>query len=358
MPSFSFNGRFLHAKPTGVQRVASNIIRTLDTALSAGMHTPLSFDILTPKGPRQPLPLQGIEVRESGNSSGQLWEQVELPLAPTRGRLINLCNAAPLFVPSAATMIHDGQVYITPESYSPGFAAWYRFSQPRICARAQVVLTVSEFSKRILVENHVASEDRIVVIHNGVDHVLDVPSTPDALPELGLVEFEYVVVFANFQKHKNFELILRLWALGDLDRTKLVVIGDVDWDRIKQHYQLDPIRDVLLAGRRPDGAVRALLENAACLVFPSTTEGFGLPPLEAMLLGCPVVAAPMGAVPEVCGAVATYADAGAPEAWRAAILDHIRRGRDPEQQAALRRHASTFTWKRAVDQLISILEQL
>ncbi len=357
-PDFSINGRFLHAAPTGVQRVAYNLIRSLDSILEASSGSAQEFEVLTPAGPRRSLPTARIPIREIGRSTGQVWEQLALPTASGRGQLINFCNAAPLLADSAVTMIHDGQVFITPESYSRKFAGWYRFSQPRICARAKFVLTVSEYSKRILVENRVAPEDKIMVIHNGIDHVLSFPAIPETCSNLGLVPFDYVVIFANFQKHKNFELILRLWARGYMDRLKLVVIGDVDWDGVKSHYGLDAIPDVLLAGRLSDGAVRSLLESAVCLAFPSTTEGFGLPPLEAMLLGCPVVVAPMGAVPEVCGEAAIYADPDRPDAWRAAILEQKGRGQEPQQRADLQSHASAFTWRRAADQLLALLDRV
>jgi glycosyltransferase involved in cell wall biosynthesis len=97
--------------------------------------------------------------------------------------------------------------------------------------------------------------------------------------------------------------------------------------------------------------------NAGTLAFPSLTEGFGLPPLEAMALGCPVVAAPFGALPEVCGEAALFADPFSPDAWRLNILKAL----DNEAVrhyliSAGRRQADGFTWKQAALNLCDALK--
>jgi glycosyltransferase involved in cell wall biosynthesis len=114
---------------------------------------------------------------------------------------------------------------------------------------------------------------------------------------------------------------------------------------------------VLFAGRVSDGELRALYENAACLAFPSTTEGFGLPPLEAMGLGCPVVVAPCGALPEVCGDAALYAPPGAPAAWAQAIrrLDGDAGLRQRMMEAGLAR-AALYRWEDSARRLLEVIE--
>src|SRR5438874_102629 len=80
------------------------------------------------------LPLSAMRFEADSLLRGQAWEQIELPLAADRARLINLCNAGPLLAPSALTLIHDAQVYLSPQSYSPAFARWYRLALPRLAA--------------------------------------------------------------------------------------------------------------------------------------------------------------------------------------------------------------------------------
>jgi glycosyltransferase involved in cell wall biosynthesis len=107
-------------------------------------------------------------------------------------------------------------------------------------------------------------------------------------------------------------------------------------------------------GRVSDAELRALYAHALCLVFPSRYEGFGLPPLEAMACGCPVVAARAGAVPEVCGEAALWFDPAAPATLREALLRLITQDgvREGLRDAGLIR-AAGFTWERAARELLA-----
>ena len=101
---------------------------------------------------------------------------------------------------------------------------------------------------------------------------------------------------------------------------------------------------------------RALFEAAACIAFPSITEGFGLPPLEAMSVGCPAVVAPNGALPEVCGDAAIYADAEDPGAWAAAIAAIVAA---PERRRVLGAvawlQAAKFPWSASAAKLLQVI---
>jgi glycosyltransferase involved in cell wall biosynthesis len=118
-------------------------------------------------------------------------------------------------------------------------------------------------------------------------------------------------------------------------------------------------KNVVFAGRVSDGELRALLESAACLAFPSTTEGFGLPPLEAMLLGCPAVVAPCGALPEVCGDSVVYVDPHDDAGWAEAIGAYVQDGRMRTRAAARgRHHASRYTWRRSAERLLTVIDDV
>jgi glycosyltransferase involved in cell wall biosynthesis len=110
---------------------------------------------------------------------------------------------------------------------------------------------------------------------------------------------------------------------------------------------------VRLTGYVTDAQLRALYESAACFVFPSRYEGFGLPPLEAMACGCPVIASDAASIPEVCGDAALSFDRDDPAALRAQ-LDRLLG--DPALRAALaeagRHRAATYTWERAARGLL------
>jgi glycosyltransferase involved in cell wall biosynthesis len=255
-------------------------------------------------------------------------------------------------------MIHDAQVFITSDSYSWAFANWYRQVLPLIGRRHARILTVSEFSAGQLASYGVARRDKISVIPNGVDHLLAHNSSREILSRLNLGQREFVVGLANVQTHKNIGLLLKAFSSTELTDLKLVLVGTALREQFEMLGHSVP-SNVVFAGRVSDGELRALLESALCVGFPSTTEGFGLPPLEGMFLGCPAIMAPCGALTEIGSDSALFAAPDDPRQWIQAIrklaeepncwADYSRAGRE---------RASCFTWKRAGEKLIEVIREV
>jgi glycosyltransferase involved in cell wall biosynthesis len=353
----ALNGRFLAAPQTGVQRVAANLVLGLDRLAAERGEAAGDWVLRAPQGVRHRLPLAAVRFEGASWLKGQAWEQLELPLAAAGAGLVNLCNAGPLMAPSALTLIHDAQVWLSPQSYPAAFARWYRVALPRLAARSRRVVTVSEFSRRMLARFGIAPLERIAVVPNGVDHMLDIAPEPAVLDRLGLAPGAFAFAFGSLQPHKNLALLLRAFAESALADLRLVVSGP-GAAAVAQAFGAAPPRNVLFAGRLTDGEVRALLEAAACLACPSTTEGFGLPPLEAMILGCPAVVAPAGALPEVCGPVASYAPADDVGAWAAAIsaLANDASGRAARSRQ-VKDHAARYSWRRSAQRLRELIAE-
>jgi glycosyltransferase involved in cell wall biosynthesis len=155
------------------------------------------------------------------------------------------------------------------------------------------------------------------------------------------------VALSTTQVHKNIAILLKAFARPEMADLVLVLFGSTSRAAFEAAAMAVP-PNVRFAGRVSDGEMRALMEAAVCIAFPSTTEGFGLPPLEAMLLGCPAVVAPCGALPEVCGDAALYAEPFDDSDWSdkiSAIAD------SPELRERLsvagRQQAGRFTWRAA-----------
>ncbi len=357
---YVLNGKFLRASPTGVHRVAAELSAALAMLVeeSHAAARGLSLSGLAPHDGLARARELPFAFARLGPLTGVPWEQLTLPLHRRRGTLLNLCNLGPVLSRDAVTMIHDVQVLLSPQSYNPAFRLWYRSVQPLIARRHRHLLTVSDFSRDQIVQAGLCAADKVSVVHNGCDHILREIADPASFDCLGLTENGYVVALANTQPHKNIAVLLRAFADPRLAAIKLVLFGGADRGAFEQAGLVVPA-NVVFAGRISDGELRFLLEHALCLAFPSQTEGFGLPPLEAMALGCPAIVAPCGALPEVCGEAALYAQPDDPGEWATRISDLAGSSALRNQRADCGlRQAARFTWRNSAITLAAVLSQI
>ncbi|MEH6756671.1 MAG: glycosyltransferase family 1 protein [Parasphingorhabdus sp.] len=353
----AINGKFLSAEPTGVHRVAEELIRNAYAIIDADHHMSeqLQLELLVPSDGMENAERLGLPYRIVGPFTGIAWEQLTLPLHAGGRTLLSLCNVGPVLSRNAVTMFHDAQVHIAPDSYSPMFRLWYHFHQPICGKRHRRILTVSDYSREQLDQYKVANRDKTKVILNGVDHVLETAADDEILSELELERNGFAVALANIQPHKNIGLLLKVFSRPELQNLKLVLFGSATRDMFQSAGHLVP-SNVIFAGRVSDGELRSLYANALCLAFPSRTEGFGLPPLEAMTTGCPAIVAPEGALPQVCGDGAIYAGADDLDAWVNAISLMSSDGSYLAKiRAAGLSQSAAFTWKRAASQMVEYL---
>jgi len=349
--ALAINGKFLSAAPTGVHRVAAELANAL-ADLAADHPGELDIELWLPRDAVERAAAIRLPARLLGKLTGIAWEQLSIPWRNRDRLLLNLCNIGPVARANAITMIHDAQVHLTPRSYGRPFRLWYKLIQPLLGRRNRRILTVSEYSRSQIAHAGICPADRITVVHNGVDHIARVSPEPAALAQLGLTRTRFVVALATVQAHKNIAVLAEAFAAPALADIRLVLVGGDGREAFAARgIALPP--GAIFAGKVSDGALRALFEQALCVAFPSRTEGFGLPPLEAMLLGCPAVVAPCGALPEVCCEAALYADPDRAEEW----IHHIRALAD---DAALRQRyseagrarARRFTWRAAAERLL------
>jgi glycosyltransferase involved in cell wall biosynthesis len=363
--TFWINGRFLFRNVTGVERVAHELLRALAQAClntqGEMMHNgqQWSFRIAVPGGEAKDLgpSLYGMPIDRVGRRTGHAWEQLELARFQPQGFLINLCNTAPLFRHRQGIFFHDAQVYAIPGNFNWKFSAWYRVMLNVAGRRAQRLWTNSQFSRSELARFVGLSESRLEVLHLGCDHMrrLDATMPADVQAQLPAGPFALAVSSAN--PNKNFASVVKaLDLLGDA-APPCVIVGQ-KYAAVFGDAALKSDRIVEL-GYVTDEALAALYGRAACLTYPSFYEGFGLPPLEAMVFGCPVVSGNRSSLPEVCGDAALYCDPADP----ASLADGIRRIlSQPDLAADLKARgqarAAMFTWQACADRFVSSLASL
>ncbi|MFD1343069.1 glycosyltransferase family 4 protein [Litorisediminicola beolgyonensis] len=345
------NGRFLCRPTLGVDRVA----RELVAALLARRDAP-ALRALHPEAEAWDVPAALSATAVPGPGSGALWEQAALARA-TEGRwCLSLCNTGPLALRRQVVMLHDAQAWDAAESYRPAFRRWYRWLQPRLARRAALVLTVSQHSRARLERHGVVPEGHAQVIPNGADHILRTDADPRILERHDLQRRGFFLTLGAQARHKNLALAIDAHRLSP-ERLPLVIAGG-GGSVFAGHETPDP-PGVLRIGRVSDAELRALYEHAAGFLMPSRTEGFGLPALEAMLCGCPVLASTGGALPETCGEAAVLLDPDAPEAWSRKMTRLLRA---PSHAAALseagRAHARRYTWAASAERLARHLAAL
>ena len=340
------NGKFAAQRVTGVQRFARELTGALDELLPGETSAP-RFVLLLPPG-TPPLGLTTIAERTvRGPASLHLWEQVTLPWAARRGVLLNLTGSAPLLHPRQVASLHDMAVFDHPEAYTRGFATWYRFLFKVIAARAVSILTVSNFSKRAI-ERILRPSVPVTVVYNAAAHITKISAERPVGPAASLRAQNYVLAVGSTNPTKNFGRLLECLRLVPNVDTTACIVGGSNAAVFDDRLRGETGSAVIWAGAVSDRNLKWLYENARLFVFPSYYEGFGIPPLEAMACGCPVIASDAAAIPEVCGDAAVYFNPYDVEAMAAALRwvagDDALRNR---LISAGRQRAEIFSWARS-----------
>jgi glycosyltransferase involved in cell wall biosynthesis len=353
-PNLLINGRFLGRRATGVDRFAFETIRALDQLIELRdpLVAGLRAEIIVPDAlAGMPNPFRHVGLRASGRGGGLRWEQLALPQA-ARGRLLlNLCNSGPLLYRRQITVLHDAAPTRVPDSYSRSFVAWYRLMAPRIGRVSQRVITVSEFSRRELCDAYRIPAGKIGVVSESGEHMLRVQQD-ESTEAFTLNERPFVLAVGSLNRHKNFQLVAEAARLIRDAQFDIVVVGGGD-ARVYGTGQDALPGFVKHLGYVSDDKLAALYRRAACFVYPSRYEGFGLPPVEALALGCPVIASRLPAVQEACGDAVLYTSPDDP-AELARLLERITS--DAALRASLRERGrartAELTWRATAVKLI------
>jgi len=333
------NGRFLARRVTGVERYGREILRCMG---------------------RIPAPSSGegyqVESTHRQGWMGHAWEQFILPAKLHQHSVLwSPANTGPLMIRNQALTIHDLSPIEHPEWFRKSFSTWYRLFLPILAKRVLRIFTPSEYVKK-KVEQRFAVKD-VMVTPNGVDHAIFRPGAKQN--QFDLPEY-YVLFVGSLEPRKNLDLLLHTW---DEIRTEfknmwLMIVGVSGTVFKTMNFSHDTER-VRYLGYVEDEALAGLYANATVFVLPSQDEGFGLPALEAMASGTPVVVSDAGAVPEVVGQAGMIFCLSNPEEFRHTLAeclsnDHLRL---ELREKGLRR-AQQFSWQTTAELVWKNLNEL
>jgi glycosyltransferase involved in cell wall biosynthesis len=308
-------------------------------------------------------------VSPHGNLGRTLWEFTRLPVHIKRlgchlvhglGGLSPRGKNCPLVL-----TVHDLIYHHFPESVPLGPRLFLRWMLPRLARRADIIITPSHNTARDVVTILGVPSDRIRVIAEGPGQVFerihDLERIQPVLAKHG-IRLPYILSVCRAYPHKNLAGLLLAFACLDRRDVQLVLVGDRPTQVSELNYLASALRlgqNVLFTGFLPKSDLDALYSAASVFAFPSLIEGFGLPVLEAMASGAPVVASNLTSIPEVAGDAALLTDQRDPAAF-AALLEQVLDSVDLQEtlrQRGLAR-ARTFSWERAGRQTVETYQLL
>ncbi|HEV2770900.1 MAG TPA: glycosyltransferase family 1 protein [Solirubrobacteraceae bacterium] len=253
--------------------------------------------------------------------------------------------------------IHDVLPLRAPELFPTVVRANFRLLAPRLARRAARIVTGSNYTRGEIAELLDVPLEHIVVTPYGVDaQFRPAPLEPAHLRARFGIDGPYVACVGTLEPRKNLAGAMRAFARLDDDRVGLVVVGGRGWDGGEVTAQARRARGrVVLTGHVSDEELVGLLSGARCFLYPSLFEGFGLPPLEAMACGTPVVTSDRASLPEVVGDAALVVEPEDEEALSAALHRVLHEPGLGERltEAGLRR-ARAYTWARCAEQTVSV----
>lgn len=253
-------------------------------------------------------------------------------------------------------------------------AHWFSAGQAGVTRRivagarqADRVVCISESTRRDFLDDTGYPPERAVVIHNGIDHGIFHPETDGALVgavlrKHGLEGVPFVLTLSSLAPHKNLRMLLDAWRRRQEGRPgSLVIAGGQTKDVASLARGLaigDDVQGVVVTGHVSDAEFRALATACQAFVFPSLYEGFGLPALEAMACGAPVIAADRTSLPEVVGAAGTLLDPTDESAWEEQVGRALAAApRDRPHGPSLER-AAGFSWERSAAAYAALYRRL
>jgi glycosyltransferase involved in cell wall biosynthesis len=339
-------------------------VRAIDALLDGGSYADAAKVVLLIPPSCPPPVLRNIEIRRQGwFRGGYAWEQFDLPRLARSGVLLGLCNLGPVVKRDQVIVVHDATPKVMPRNFSRGFRLAYGVLIPILGRVAARIVTITAFSRSEIARWYGLSPAGIEICGEGGEHIRNQPSDPGILDRHDLRVTPYFLAVGVGSSNKNVETVIAAFKKASFSGVKLVMTGRRS-ARVHPTASVQPaaedadMEDALVyAGHVSDGELRALYEQTLALVYPSRYEGFGLPPIEAMACGCPVIISDQAALLEVAGADGAALVTGMDDveglAGQLSAL-HADAGLRQSMADRGRLHAARFEWSRTAAILLDL----
>jgi len=306
---------------------------------------------------------------------------IRIPLtlsAELRKRPVDVLHVqftAPPFCPCPVVVsIHDLSFEHLPETFHRRSRMQLRLTVRSSARRAAKILTLSEHTRRDIIATYGVEPSRITAIPLAAPaHFYPVEDTRELqrVRHTYGIDGQYILSVGSIQPRKNLARLVQAYARiraslrdkhAETESPKLVLVGKQGWlydETMRALEETKVANSVILTGYVPESDLPALYSGAICFVYPSYFEGFGLPPLEAMKCGAPVIVGDQTSLPEVVGDAGLIVDpfdvSSIAEAIEKLINDSVLR---QELSVKGRKRAETFDWKKTAQQTLEVYEQV
>ena len=345
------NGRFLTQPMTGVNRYAYNICKSM-----AELGQP--FTLVCPKAVfHDSYDVRGLNIVRFGFGNSHFWEQFVLPfffIGKCDYMFLCFTGLGPIMVHRKMMTVHDLAFIENPAWYSRAYNIIYKFLTPLSVKTSRHILTVSEFSKSEILRFYpFLKPSQISVVYGAVDKkILCHPS----YEETAAAE-PFALTVSSIDPRKNFARLIE--AFKDIPEAKLYIAGSYNRVFSQQDSMSASTENIKFLGRVSDDELIRLYQTASCFIFPSIYEGFGLPPLEAMACGCPVLVSDIPVEREVCGDAALYFNPYDVQSIRKTFVDFLEHIDEvkPMLQARGAERLKRFSFEESAKEIIQLAER-
>lgn len=337
---------------TGIERLAIEVTEALDTMVQPGV-----MELIVPSNAKNVPELKNIKVVRIDYEAKSFprWTQLVVQKYILKHHAVSLdySNTCPVFAPGIE-FLHDIYCKLYPQDFTSKrdkLVRLYSDFMYRIIAKhAKKIITVSEFTKKTIVDTYHINPDRVAVVYSGVGQYRNIPSDDSVFERLPqLRERPFYFTLGSLSTRKNLKWIadhaeLYPDELFAVSGKALVNVVPPELEKLKH------LPNVVMTGYLSDEQVKALLKKCKAFVFPSYFEGFGLPPLEALSCGAPVIISNRTSLPEIYGGCAHYIDPDKPDVSLDKLLEEPVESPD--------KLLEKYTLKKTAERLYNVIQKI